>query len=174
MSGRFGRGEVIISKVTSNRATSFTAAPWWTQNWYLRLLIRSRFSYNTWSHTTSFATTFRPANYVDFFVWEYDGWMFIRRHIKPELDNIFGVLDRDIMTEVLVRASAENADEVARFNQRIIQVNDLHPLRQQSFIAVEDNRKNFICRHAKPELKLLVCEMETAGYQPWADARLDG
>lgn len=95
---------MIISKVTSNRATSFTATPWWTQNWYLRLLIRSSFSYNTWSHTTSFAATFRPANYVDFFVWEYDGWMFIRRHIKSELDNIFGVLDRDIMTEVLVRA----------------------------------------------------------------------
>ncbi|KAH0027547.1 hypothetical protein KCU78_g3933, partial [Aureobasidium melanogenum] len=63
--------------------------------------------------------------------------IFIRGHEKPELDNTLGVLGRDDTIDLLGHALAENGDEVARFDQHIIQFADLL-LRQLSPIAVKD------------------------------------
>lgn len=42
-------------------------------------------------------------------------------HIKPELDNTLGVINRDMTIDTLAGALAGNADEVARFDKGIIQ-----------------------------------------------------
>lgn len=71
-----------------------------------------------------------PDDHLDFFIWWYDGQIFTNRHIKPELDNTLGVIDRDMTIDTLAGALAENADEVARFNQGIVQFANVAILRQ--------------------------------------------
>ncbi|KAH0365356.1 hypothetical protein KCU65_g6148, partial [Aureobasidium melanogenum] len=81
----------------------------------------------------------RAADHLDLFIWRYDGQIFIGGHqTKPELDNTLGILDPDTLINVLAGALAENANNVARFDQLIIQFADLSPLRQMSPIAAKD------------------------------------
>ncbi|KAH0173000.1 hypothetical protein KCU67_g1492, partial [Aureobasidium melanogenum] len=81
---------------------------------------------------------FMAADHLEFFVWWYDGQIFIRRHEKPELDNTLGVLGRDEIIDLLGHALAGNAVEVARFDQHIIQFANLPLLRHLSPIAAKD------------------------------------
>lgn len=89
------------------------------------------------AYYNQFPPEFRVADHLDFFVWWYDGQIFIRRHEKPELDDTLGVLGRDETIDLLGHALA-NAVEVARFDQHIIQFANLPLLRHLSPIAAKD------------------------------------
>lgn len=66
-----------------------------------------------------------------------DKFLSTDRHVKPELDNTLGVINRDETIQVLAHALADT-NEVGRFNQHIIQFAFSALVRQLSLIAVRD------------------------------------